>query len=266
MSLERDVPRPRRRFGQNFLHDPVVLNQIAGAINPQPGQAMLEIGPGRGALTEHLLDSGVHLTAVELDRDLADLLRRSIHNTHFRLVEADALKLDLQCLDAEVDCWRVVGNLPYNISTPLLFHLLAQRESISDMHFLLQREVVQRLAASPGTKAYGRLGVMMQFHCEVEPLHEVGPGAFVPAPKVVSQLVRLRPRQLEPARLALEASLDHVLRTAFSQRRKTLRRALKALFSIEQLEAVGIDASRRPDTLELQEFMSLARLRDSEGG
>ena len=193
--MNESAHRPRRRFGQNFLHDRSVLYRLVAAIGPSPEDSILEIGPGRGALTEQLLRAGVTLTAVELDRDLAAVLRTNVDGERFTLIVGDALKTDLAEIAPAIRNWRVVGNLPYNISTPLLFHLLQFHERIIDMHFLLQREVVQRLSALPHTKAYGRLSVTTQYHYHVEPLFEVSPEAFRPVPKVVSQLVRLRPRE-----------------------------------------------------------------------
>jgi 16S rRNA (adenine1518-N6/adenine1519-N6)-dimethyltransferase len=249
--------KPRKRFGQNFLEDRAVLQRLAAAVAASPDDELIEIGPGEGALTALLLASGARVTAVELDRDLAGALRERDFGPQFTLVEGDALKTDFSALLPEHGGGRVVGNLPYNISTPLLFHLLDFRDRILDMHFLLQREVVQRLAASPGTKAYGRLSVVTQLHCGVEPLFEVAPEAFRPAPKVISQVVRLRPKPLPPT-LDLGA-LDTLLRTAFSQRRKTLRKVLQAWFSPDQLQDLELDPIRRPDTLSVDEFTRLAR-------
>ncbi len=249
--------KPRKRFGQNFLEDRAVLQRLAAAVAASPDDELIEIGPGEGALTALLLASGARVTAVELDRDLAGALRERDFGPQFTLVEGDALKTDFSALLPEHGGGRIVGNLPYNISTPLLFHLLRFRDRIDDMHFLLQREVVQRLAASPGSKSYGRLSVMTQLHCAVDPLFEVHPEAFRPAPKVMSQFVCLRPRPL-PAGLDLVA-LDRLLRTSFGQRRKTLRKVLQSTFSEHRLRDLGIDPSRRPDTLSVDEFTRLAR-------
>ncbi|NOY62622.1 MAG: 16S rRNA (adenine(1518)-N(6)/adenine(1519)-N(6))-dimethyltransferase RsmA, partial [Gammaproteobacteria bacterium] len=188
--------RARKRFGQNFLHDGHVIARIVAAVRPRPGQQIVEIGPGQGALTEPLLDAAGELDVVELDRDLIPLLEQRFNAQQtLRIHQADALKFDFStlrgdCADAAL---RVVGNLPYNISTPLLFHLLSFSGLIKDMHFMLQKEVVDRLAAQPGGGDYGRLSVMMQYHCQVERLFVVKPGSFTPVPKVDSAIVRLTP-------------------------------------------------------------------------
>ncbi len=249
--------QPRKRFGQNFLHDPGIIDRIIGAIAPVPGQHLVEIGPGQGALTEGLLASGAGLDVVELDRDLVPgLLARFGDNPHFLLHEGDALKLDFAALAGDSRL-RVVGNLPYNISTPLIFHLLNYANCIEDMHFMLQREVVNRLAAVPGTKAWGKLGVMAQYHCAVDALFEVPPGAFNPQPKVVSAIVRLRPRRQDAAP-DRENSLRRVVTAAFSQRRKTLRNTLRDLVDVQQLERLGISPTARAETLTLEQFLAIA--------
>ncbi len=249
--------QPRKRFGQNFLHDPGIIDRIISSIAPTPDQHLVEIGPGQGALTEGLLASGARLDVVELDRDLVPgLSARFGDNPLFRLHEGDALKLDFGAL-ADANKLRVVGNLPYNISTPLIFHLLSFADAIEDMHFMLQREVVQRLAAKPGGKAWGKLGVMAQYHCSVDALFDVPPGAFNPPPKVVSAIVRLRPRAgaPEPDR---ERRLRQVVSAAFSQRRKTLRNTLRDLVDVQQLEGLGISPTARAETLTLEQFLAIA--------
>lgn len=249
--------QPRKRFGQNFLHDAGVIDRIIGSIAPAPEQHLVEIGPGQGALTEGLLDSGARLDVVELDRDLVPgLLERFDDNPRFRLHEGDALKLDFGAL-ADTDKLRVVGNLPYNISTPLIFHLLSFADAIADMHFMLQREVVQRMAAEPGSKAWGKLGVMTQYHCQVDALFDVPPGAFHPPPKVVSAIVRLRPRP-EPRKPGREKRLRQVVSAAFSQRRKTLRNTLRDLVDVQHLEQLGISPTARAETLTLEQFLAIA--------
>jgi 16S rRNA (adenine1518-N6/adenine1519-N6)-dimethyltransferase len=250
--------RARKRFGQNFLHDPGVIRRIVAAIRPQPGQQLLEIGPGRGALTGALLERGCRLHTVELDRDLVPLLQQQFgSNPLFSLQQGDALALDLGTLGFGAPV-RVVGNLPYNISTPLIFHLLSQAERIADMHFMLQREVVERLAAGPGSKTHGRLGIMAQYFCAVEPLFEVPPGAFSPAPKVQSAVVRLTPHTVLPHPARSLATLQQVVRTAFNQRRKTLRNALQGLLDGEGLRALAIDPGARPETLPLSDYVRIA--------
>ena len=250
--------QPRKRFGQNFLHDARIIQRIVDSIAPKPGEPVLEIGPGQGALTSVLLQHQPQLTAVELDRDLVALLQaRFAAEPHFTLVAGDALKFALASLDAAPHSLRVVGNLPYNISTPLLFHLLAQREYIRDMHFMYQKEVVQRLAAQPGSKDYGRLGIMAQYHCRVVPLFDVPPGCFFPPPKVMSAIVRLVPR--EPSLPAQDpALLAQLVNTAFQQRRKTLRNTLKGMATDAQLRATGIDPDARAETLAVDDFVRLA--------
>ena len=251
--------RPRRRFGQNFLRDGAVIDRIAQAIAPEAGEHLVEIGPGRGALTEALVASGARLDAIELDRDLAPGLLASFGLVPgFRLHSADALEFDFAALADEGERLRVVGNLPYNISTPLLFHLLAQAELIRDMHFMLQREVVKRLAAVPGSKDWGRLGIMAQYQCRVDQLFEVPPEAFQPPPKVQSAIVRLTPYQTLPWPACDRASLRRVVQQAFAQRRKTLRNNLKGLIDGPALEALGVDPGARAETLELTQFIDIA--------
>jgi 16S rRNA (adenine1518-N6/adenine1519-N6)-dimethyltransferase len=250
--------RARKRFGQNFLHDGNIIRRIVAGIRPRGDETLLEIGPGQGALTTSLLASGCELIAVELDRDLVALLQRKFADEpRFHLHSGDALKLQLADV-ASGRRVRVVGNLPYNISTPLIFHLLAQNAGIVDMHFMLQKEVVDRLAAEPGSKAYGRLGIMTQYHCRVEPLLDVPPGAFSPQPKVQSAVVRLVPHATPPYPARSVETLQTVVRTAFNQRRKTLRNALQGLVSVEQMQQLGIDAGARPETLSLQDYVALA--------
>lgn len=252
--------RPRRRFGQHFLHDPAVIGRIVAAVAPAAGDALIEIGPGQGVLTRPLLAAGVELDAIEIDRDLAAGLetvagaaggRLRVHNT-------DALKTDL-CALAPGRTVRVVGNLPYNISTPLLFHLMAQRSCIRDMHFMLQREVVDRMVATPGSGTYGRLSVMIQYYCDVERLFSIGAGAFRPAPRVESAFVRLGPHPRPPVDAGDETALAQVVRRAFSARRKTLRNALKGMLDAVDFEATGIDPGLRPEQIDLAGFARLAR-------
>ncbi|KAA3629606.1 MAG: 16S rRNA (adenine(1518)-N(6)/adenine(1519)-N(6))-dimethyltransferase RsmA [Proteobacteria bacterium] len=246
--------RPRKRFGQNFLHDQSVIQRIVDAIDPRPGQHLVEIGPGQGALTRPLLERAGALEVIELDRDLIEPLRL-LDNANARLTvyQADALRFDFGQLVREGRL-RVVGNLPYNISTPLLFHLLDQAAVIEDMHFMLQKEVVERMAAQPGGGDWGRLSVMIQYRCAVTPLFVVRPGAFHPPPKVDSMIVRLTPYATPPVTVTEPALLSKVVNQAFSMRRKTLRNALKGWVSPEQWTALAIDSRRRPETLSLAEF------------
>ena len=237
--------RARKRFGQNFLRDPGIIQRIIAAIHPRSGEQLLEIGPGQGALTAELLATDARLVAIELDRDLIPLLEQQFgSNPRFQLHQDDALRVDYRRLSTAGSRLRVVGNLPYNISTPLLFHLFTQLDAIADMHFMLQKEVVDRLAAGPGQKNYGRLSVMAQYHCRVESLLPVPPEAFSPAPKVQSAVVRLTPHASPPWPATDFQQLERVVRSAFSQRRKTLRNTLKDLLGADQLTALGIDPGR----------------------
>ncbi len=255
--------KPRKRFGQNFLHDQNIIRRIANAVAAQPGQQILEIGPGQGALTEFLLQSNAMINAVELDRDPAASLRQHfVTNSCFTLVEGDALKFDLRSLQPQAASLRVVGNLPYNISTPLLFHLLSQREFIRDMHFMLQKEVVDRMAAEPGNKDYGRLSVMAQYYCQITPLFDVPPGAFFPPPKVMSAIVRLQPRP-HPSVAKNPETLARVVNLAFQQRRKTLRNTLKSAITEITIRAAGINPDARAETLSVTDFVNLANTLDS---
>ncbi len=248
---------PRKRFGQNFLHDHSVIDRIIQAINPQPGQHLVEIGPGQGALTQPLLQRLDHLDAVELDRDLVALLTTNYADQGLRLHSMDALKADFCGLVETNEKLRIIGNLPYNISTPLLFHLFEQKACIADMHFMLQKEVVQRMAAEPGSKTYGRLSVMAQYHCQITPLFVVRPGAFTPAPKVDSMIVRLRPYPQPPVNIEQPALLANVVGQAFSQRRKTLRNSIKSLLDEAAILRCDIDPGIRPEQLSLAQFACL---------
>lgn len=251
--------RPRKRFGQNFLQDRSVIDQLVRAIAPKPGQQLLEIGPGEGALTAPLLAACGALTAIELDRDLAGSLAKRLGQPKgLQILSADVLTVDVSAL-ATAGPLRVVGNLPYNISTPVLFHLFEHRAVIEDIHVMLQREVVERLAAAPGSKAYGRLSVMAQFYCAVEALFEVPPEAFRPPPKVHSAVVRLRPLARSAEEQALHPALHKVVKQAFGQRRKTLRNSLSGCLNEAAIAAAGVDPAARPETLALGQWMALAR-------
>ena len=251
--------RPRKRFGQHFLHDPAVLERIAAAIAPASGDALVEIGPGRGALTRHLLQSDcASLDAIEIDRDLAAVLREEWSgDSRFCLRNADALQVDFSALARERGARvRVVGNLPYNISTPLLFHLLQSARDIRDLHVMLQREVIARMAAQAGDPEYGRLTVMLAPWVEVEHLFDVGPGAFQPPPRVWSAVARLVVRA-GPA-FPLSQAFPAVVAAAFSHRRKTLRNALRGIATAEQIESCGVDPSARPETVSPALFNAIA--------
>jgi 16S rRNA (adenine1518-N6/adenine1519-N6)-dimethyltransferase len=234
---------------------------IVAAINPQANDHLVEIGPGLGVLTESLLPCVTAMDAIELDRDIIPKLAEQCRQRgELHIHASDALKFDFAALAKDGRKLRIVGNLPYNISTPLMFRLLAIRELIIDMHFMLQKEVVDRLAASPGNKNYGRLSVMMQYHCRVEALLDVPPESFDPPPKVQSAVVRLVPYTEPPVAVNEVNQLERLVTQAFSQRRKTLRNTLKPLLSAEQMEAVGVDPKRRAETLSLAEFAKLANV------
>ncbi|MCY0963814.1 16S rRNA (adenine(1518)-N(6)/adenine(1519)-N(6))-dimethyltransferase RsmA [Parathalassolituus penaei] len=251
--------KARKRFGQNFLHDPYIIGKIVSSIHPKESDCLVEIGPGMGALTEPLLEATGKLQVVELDRDLIPILRTKFFNyPNFRIHEGDAMKFDFTTLLEPGQKLRIVGNLPYNISTPLIFHLLSYHARVDDMHFMLQKEVVERLAAAPGSSDYGRLGIMAQYYCRVEPLFIVGPGSFNPPPKVDSAIVRLRPYEQLPIEAKSVATLQQVVREAFSMRRKTIRNTMRNLISAEQLEALGIDTSLRPEVLTLEQYVRIA--------
>ena len=251
--------KARKRFGQNFLHDPGIIGRIVQVVAPSPEDHLVEIGPGQGAITEQFLPRVGRLDAVELDRDLVRLLESRYGGQElFHLHSADALKFDFCALAEKGEKLRVVGNLPYNISTPLLFHLLENSQCIRDMHFMLQKEVVERMVAAPGSKTYGRLSVMLQIRCQVQMLFPIGPGAFQPPPKVDSAFVRLIPYAdlLHPvADMTLFAQL---VTQAFSQRRKTLRNTLKGLVEPDTITDCGIDPSLRAEQLSLKDFACLA--------
>lgn len=251
--------RARKRFGQNFLHDAGVIHRILRAIHPRAGERLVEIGPGQGALTEGLMGSGAKLDVIELDLDLIPLLKLKFGlDPQFTLHQGDAMKFDFAQLSEEPHSLRIVGNLPYNISTPLIFHLLEYSALIRDMHFMLQKEVVERLAAQPGGGDWGRLSIMVQYHCQVEHLFNVGPGAFNPPPKVESAIVRLVPHASLPHPAKAPALLERIVREAFNQRRKTLRNTLKGLLDAESIEAAGVDGSLRPEQQDLAAFVRLA--------
>lgn len=245
----------RKRFGQNFLHDQNIIQKIVQSIRPQDTDHVVEIGPGQGALTRHLLQTCAKLDAVELDRDLAAYLEQTLGaDSRFALQQGDVLKFDFSTLTDTPHSLRVVGNLPYNISTPCMFHLLNYQSLIRDMTFMLQLEVVQRLAAQAGDPHYGRLGLMMQYYCRVEHLFDVPNTAFIPQPKVCSAIVRLTPHEKPPVQVQDVDCLQDVIRIAFTQRRKTLRNSLRTLISEAALSALGIDTTLRPEKLSLADY------------
>ena len=251
----------RKRFGQNFLQDQQVIARIVKAITPLPGQQLIEIGPGQGAITEPLLALGKGLTVIEIDRDLASHLRvQFITNPGFKLIESVVLDVDFSQFTDAPRSLRILGNLPYNISTPLLFHLLRYRHLIHDMVFMLQLEVVDRLAAQANEPDYGRLSVMMQYHCKVERLFKVPPSAFSPAPKVDSAIVRLEPWETPPHPVRNETLFANIVRDAFNQRRKTVRNALKQWVNTEQWEKIGLDPVLRPENLSLGDYARITAI------
>jgi 16S rRNA (adenine1518-N6/adenine1519-N6)-dimethyltransferase len=252
---------PRKRFGQNFLHDHRIIYNIISSLQARPGEHWVEIGPGQGALTEPLLKEGARLDVIELDRDLAALLREKFkQRDNLRIHSADALKFDFAALVDDGRKLRVVGNLPYNISTPLMFHMLDNAACIQDMHFMLQKEVVDRICAAPGGKKYGRLSVMMQYYCATELLFDVPPESFDPAPQVMSAIVRLIPHRQPPVEVHNVATLNKIVTQAFSQRRKTLRNSLKTLIAEQDIEALDIDPTLRAEMISLNDFAKLSNL------
>ena len=246
---------PRKRFGQNFLTDESVIAAIVGAIAPQPHDLMAEIGPGLGALTRPLAARLDHLHVIEIDRDIIVRLRAEYRPDRVTVHEGDALRFDFGALGSGL---RVVGNLPYNISTPLLFHLARYAGAIRDIHVMLQREVVERMVAAPSRAAYGRLSVMLQYRFEMERVLDVPPEAFNPAPRVESAVVRMMPFAQLPHRARDEAGFGRIVAAAFAQRRKTLRNALRGYFTPGDFERLGIDAGLRAQDLRLEDFVRLA--------
>jgi 16S rRNA (adenine1518-N6/adenine1519-N6)-dimethyltransferase len=255
----RSGHQAKKRFGQHFLHERGVIERILTAIDPRPGQRIVEIGPGLGALTVPLLERVGRLEVVELDRDVIPALTAAAAGKGELIVhQANALDFDFAALrPKEGTDLRVVGNLPYNVSTPLLFHLLSQRHAIRDMHFMLQKEVVERMAAAPGGRDYGRLTVMLAAYTRVEKLFKVGPGAFRPPPKVDSAVVRLTPHATPPFPLPDPARFAKLVTAAFTKRRKTLRNAVKGLVDEAAMHAAGVDPQARPETLSAADFARL---------
>ena len=251
---------PRKRFGQNFLHDHNIIYNILSSLQAKPDQHWVEIGPGLGALTEPLLKMGMQLDVVELDRDLVALLKEKFKERDLNIHSGDALKFNFSALAINNEKLRIIGNLPYNISTPLMFHLLDNAFCIEDMHFMLQKEVVDRICAVPGSKKYGRLSVMMQYHCATELLFDVPPESFEPAPKVMSAIVRLVPHQTPPVHVNDMVKLNRVVIQAFSQRRKTLRNSLKKIIDENAIIDLNIDPTSRAEVLTLDDFARLSNL------
>ena len=255
--------KTKKRFGQHFLHDQSVIQRLIHEIHPKADESFVEIGPGLGALTFPLLDIVNHLDVVEIDRDVIKRLEQR-NNSKLTIHGVDALSFDFnQLLDqseASKQKLRVVGNLPYNISTPLIFHLLESSSIIQDMHFMLQNEVVKRITAKPGSKTYGRLSVMVQYYCDTDYLFFVGPESFNPPPKVDSAILRLSPWQEKSLQAADEKQFSKVVAQAFSMRRKTLRNNIKKLLSAEQIGSLGIDPGLRAEVLTVEDFVKLSNL------
>ena len=250
----------KKHLGQHFLHEKGIINKIVQAVDPKPGDRLVEIGPGQGAITFPLLDRHGALTVIEFDRDLiAPLTEAAKAHGELTIVHSDVLKVDFSAL-AGGEMIRLVGNLPYNLSSPILFHALEYSDAIADMHFMLQKEVVDRMAAEPGSKVYGRLSVMLQAYCRVTPLFKVPPGAFKPPPKVDSAVVRMVPRAREDIAVRDRKRFEHVVRAAFGQRRKTLRNALSAETDEATIEAAGLAPGARAEQLSVQDFVRLANV------
>ena len=260
MSASSTPHRTKKRFGQHFLIDDGVVDAMMRAIAPGRDDRLVEIGPGLGVLTQPLLERVDTMRVIEIDRDLAATLksRLPVSGERIEIINEDVLRYDFPDPGQ-----RVVGNLPYNISTPLLFHLFACADRVVDMHFMLQKEVVDRLVATPGSKTYGRLSVMAQYHAKMWPLFDVPPAAFDPPPKVDSSVIRLVPRALPPTAQALAGALERVVRAAFAQRRKTLRNNLAGIIEPHRIEAAGIDPGSRAETLSGEAFLRLAEVYQS---
>ncbi len=251
----------RKRFGQNFLTDISLIERIINSINPQATDNLVEIGPGLGAITCPLLKQVDKLDVIELDRDIVPKLRLNCgFNDNLIIHNCDVLKFDFNSLISGDQKLRIIGNLPYNISTPIIFHLVQYANIIKDMHFMLQKEVVERLAAKPGNKDYGRLTIMAQYHFQITPLFLVPPEAFDPRPKVESAIVKLKPHDAKPVIVENEQALASLVSQAFSQRRKTLRNVLKNLCTPEQIIEAGIDPAQRAEELSLQAFANLCKI------
>jgi 16S rRNA (adenine1518-N6/adenine1519-N6)-dimethyltransferase len=252
--------RPRKSLGQHFLHDQNAIRRIIAVIAPQPDDHFVEIGPGRGAITVPLLDIVGRLDAIELDPDLAAALQTEFGRPGFTVHRMDALRFDFRTLSAGAASLRLVGNLPYNISTPLLFHLLEQHEVFRDLHVMLQKEVVQRMCAVPGTKTYGRLTVALAARCRVQSLFTIRPGAFTPAPAVDSAFARIIPDATLAACIADQVVFDRIVTAAFSMRRKRLANALRGRLTKAQIETAGIDPGVRAENVPPEGFVRLANL------
>ena len=249
----------RKRFGQHFLHDQNIIGSIVRAINPRPGENLIEIGPGRGALTYPLLEHCDKLTAIGLDRDLVPLLKQKATGPgQLEVINADILEFELASIPGN-KTYRLVGNLPYNISTPLMFHLLESVPQIQDMHFMVQKEVALRIVAHPGEANYGRLSVMLQYRCECQYLLDVAPTSFKPPPKVDSAVIRLIPYRCPKHEVGDYSNFYRIVQAAFSQRRKTISNSLKSILDRETIIACEIDPGLRAENLAVADFANLSR-------
>ena len=249
--------RPRKYFGQHFLHDQNIIQKIISAIAPEPTDYFVEIGPGQGALTRPLLERVAKLDVIEIDRELARVLADELTNPCLTVHQADALKFDFRQIEAPPGSLRLAGNLPYNISSPLLFHILTYGQLFRDAHVMLQKEVVTRMMAIPGNKIYGRLTVALAARCKIESLFDIKPGSFRPVPRVNSSFVRLRPDAQQWARIDDETAFDQVLRQAFNMRRKRLANALKGMINEKEIESLGIDPNLRAEQITVDSFIQL---------
>lgn len=257
--------RPRKRFGQNFLCDRGIIRQIIACINPKKGEHIVEIGPGRGALTESIISIVEDMDVVELDRDLIPLLKVKLFRYPKLIIhEADAMKFDFSSLRRDKQSIRIVGNLPYNISTPLIFYLLKQSSMIKDMYFMLQKEVADRLSACPGNRLYSRLSVMALYYCTVESLFTVEPRAFIPVPKVKSAFVRMTPRHNITHRIVDTKTFEKVIRIGFQQRRKTISNNYKNILNNKDFKMLEIDPTLRPERLDIEQYVRIANLVDAK--
>ena len=257
--MSRFSEPPKKQFGQHFLHERGIIAKIVRAVDPKPGDRIVEIGPGQGAITFPLLDAHGSLTVIELDRDLIFPLTEAAHaHGTLTVIHRDVLTVDFTALAGDEGPLRLVGNLPYNVSSPILFHALEHAAVIRDMHFMLQKEVVDRMAAEPGSKVYGRLSVMLQAYCAVMPLFDVAPGAFRPPPKVDSAVVRLVPKPVDAIGVDDPQRFATVVRDAFGQRRKTLRNALSQQCDAAAIEAAGIRPEARAEQVAVADFVRLA--------
>lgn len=249
--------KPQKRFGQNFLQNQAIINHIINSAHLMPNDNVIEIGPGLGALTQILLKNLNSLTAIEIDKNLInDLLRLDNAQQKLHIIHADVLTIDFSQFGKNL---RIIGNLPYNISTPLIFHLLQFLDEIDDMHFMLQKEVVERLAAKPNSKQYGRLSIMVQYFCEVEHLFNIAPENFYPVPKVDSALMRLTPYKTSPFDKIDSKALESLLVQAFSMRRKTLANNLKSLISASELNTLGINPKHRPEEISIKDYVKIVK-------